>query len=884
MNKFASSGVFLRPLWALAFIVSLLALAPLSAEILTFDRDGDSSNGVTDASGGTWNTTNTNWFSSTGTANVAWPNTDADTAIFGGGGVTSSTVFTVATAGNLTVNKIIFNYANPNGTYTLNGSGQLLFSGTTPTVTVNSNTATINARMTATSLVKDGAGLLIINNSQNNLGALTLNAGSFDIFSTLVTTDVVVNGSARISTHSGTVFSMDSLTYDSTGSSSFVCLGNNGTSTYSIGSGGLTMSAGNLTVSAGTNSASNAKSTLTITGPLRMSGGTLAITTSNTAGNEPAAAKVVLKNNVTATGNATISSGGLGTETLDLDGATRTFTVDTGATLTLSAVTANGGIQKDGVGILRLSGSDANTYTGMTTLNNGTLSLAKTASVTAVQGDITITGGLLDWDSSHQLNDSSSIYLNGGALKIDGFTETFANLYQTAGTINSAGGSNNGFITVTGVFSATGGSLINLNSGAQWSVGALSLAASYNPGGNDFGLNGNSSRLTLFTVGSGGLTINGHTFSLEKSAAATTNGLGSELALNGDVTATGTNLFTFNTSNTNGGSNINLGSGIRTWNIISGTTSSNSSLVSLSPGDGATTPVRTVVEGGLTKTGAGTLVLNASNTYTGKTTVNQGILRIATASGGITDSYWLQVNSAGTFDNSTGSTYTHDGTLSGTGTLSGNFRVGDNMGAVMDTGILRPGASSNDALESTAGDLIGTLTFTGNLELAAPAASATTRAALQIVSPTGNAASSYSGGSVSDWVADIETNHAALVTGGVGNHDQVSVTGTLTLNADGRIVVTELGSSYIPIFGDVFNLFDWGTLTENTFNVGTNNRTGGSGGGDLDLPDISAYPGYVWDVSQFLNTGIVVVVPEPSRLLLLSAGLMLGLLRRRRGR
>ncbi len=57
----------------------------------------------------------------------------------------------------------------------------------------------------------------------------------------------------------------------------------------------------------------------------------------------------------------------------------------------------------------------------------------------------------------------------------------------------------------------------------------------------------------------------------------------------------------------------------------------------------------------LTKTGAGTLILNAENTYTGSTTISEGTL-IATnvealGTGNVTDNATLEMNTGGDFDN-----------------------------------------------------------------------------------------------------------------------------------------------------------------------------------------------------------------------------------------
>ena len=124
---------------------------------------------------------------------------------------------------------------------------------------------------------------------------------------------------------------------------------------------------------------------------------------------------------------------------------------------------------------------------------------------------------------------------------------------------------------------------------------------------------------------------------------------------------------------------------------------------------------------------------------------------------------------------------------------------------------------------------------------------------------------------------------------GVGTHDrlvfaQATDTTTYSLNfltTTGSLQVAS--DAFVPAIGQVFNLMDWASVTTNftgfTFNSGflTGN---GDEGADLDLPDISA-SGLFWDFSRFTTSGNIVVVPEPSRALLLMLG-MLGLLARRR--
>jgi hypothetical protein len=94
---------------------------------------------------------------------------------------------------------------------------------------------------------------------------------------------------------------------------------------------------------------------------------------------------------------------------------------------------------------------------------------------------------------------------------------------------------------------------------------------------------------------------------------------------------------------------------------------------------------------------------------------------------------------------------------------------------------------------------------------------------------------------------------------------------------------TSLGAVQV---GQVFNLLDWaGASLSGGFSVGSalNGRYDASSNviaGDLDLAGLGA--GLGWDVSAFTTYGILVVVPEPSRTLLLMFGLFSLFFRRRR--
>ncbi len=78
--------------------------------------------------------------------------------------------------------------------------------------------------------------------------------------------------------------------------------------------------------------------------------------------------------------------------------------------------------------------------------------------------------------------------------------------------------------------------------------------------------------------------------------------------------------------------------------------------------------------------------------------------------------------------------------------------------------------------------------------------------------------------------------------------------------------------------GSIFKLLDWST-------VGTTDSLAGTGGftlADLNLIAVAPGSGLTWDTTAFTTYGVIVVVPEPSRILLLMLGLSTLLLRRRR--
>ena len=109
------------------------------------------------------------------------------------------------------------------------------------------------------------------------------------------------------------------------------------------------------------------------------------------------------------------------------------LTIDGAADTDLNGLISGGGtFKKDGAGTLTIGGNSANTFSGASQLNEGSLMLNKTASLNAFAGAFTIGDGvggasadILRLLASNQMIDTKSLTIeNSGLLDINGFFET----------------------------------------------------------------------------------------------------------------------------------------------------------------------------------------------------------------------------------------------------------------------------------------------------------------------------------------------------------------------------------------------------------------------------------------------------------------------------
>lgn len=262
-------------------------------------------------------------------------------------------------------------------------------------------------------------------------------------------------------------------------------------------------------------------------------------------------------------------------------------------------------------------------------------------------------------------------------------------------------------------------------------------------------------------------------------------------------------------------------------------------------------------EGFIEKTGNGTLIIaSGNNTNTGGTYITGGALQISQGAfsngGGAAVVAGASINGAGTIQ------ATEFTLMSGASLEGGDFISGNNTGH----GTLTFTPLNNG---------IGTYSFETGSYLLLSLTSATNQASID---PTfGNNAVGSPG--YNAYLAGIS---------GSGNHDQLAFNGAAGSTLDISSNIHVFGVGFVPSGGQVFKLLDWSSLVTvdfSNFVVGSNRDGSNDDSGQFNLPDISSY-GYYWDVSLFTTHGIIVVVPEPSRIFLLTLGLMFVITRRRR--
>ena len=402
------------------------------------------------------------------------------------------------------------------------------------------------------------------------------------------------------------------------------------------------------------------------------------------------AGKWVLTNNNTYTGATTISAGtlqlGNGGSSGSLGSANVTnnavLAMNRSDTLTMSQViSGSGSLRQEGSGTTVLTG--ASTYTGATTISAGTLQLGNGGTTGSIAGAGGITNnGTLAIHRSDDLNWGLTMSGSGGLTKLGTNTLTLtSNPTHTGPTVVQAGRlrSNVGFAMPNSSFTVASGATMTTASGGA-SIGALngagtvengatgSTAASFTLGGGNAsgtftGLmrDGGTAPLALVKTGSGmqamngantfsgTVTINGGTLSTTDLAnGGSASGIGTSSSAAASLTLDGGALgYTGSGATTNrrftlgsaGGGLDASGTGAVVFSdnspiSFSGAASARTLSLGGTNTDANTLSARIVDSSEATsvvKNGPGTWLLTHNNTYTGGTTLNDGVLRISSS-------------------------------------------------------------------------------------------------------------------------------------------------------------------------------------------------------------------------------------------------------------
>lgn len=357
------------------------------------------------------------------------------------------------------------------------------------------------------------------------------------------------------------------------------------------------------------------------------------------------------------------------TNSVTLGSSTRTLTIGNNGTTTFSGPVSGSAVagltidtNAGSTGTIALSGS--NTYSGQTTVNNGNLQVSGGNAISD-SGAVVIANSstaTLTVSGSETIGSLSGGGALGGKVVVDS-----GNVLTVAGSSTT---SFDGIISGNGGLSMAGSGTLTLSADQTFN-GPLNISS---------GVLNVTGRLASIPI-----TVSGGTYTIGQ-----TDTVGSVTLSSGTINGTGTL----------GGSSYSL---------------TNSGTISVNLGGGSSS---------LTKSGAGTVTLSGANTYTGGTTVSDGVLNVL---GTMDNSGSILIN-GGTYNvginDSVGTVTVSSGTISGAGTLSGtSYNLTDSgtisaqlggSGSLVKSGVGNTTISSISSYTGATAINDGTLTINGS--------------------------------------------------------------------------------------------------------------------------------------------------------------------------
>ncbi len=398
----------------------------------------------------------------------------------GTGTLTLSGVNTYTGGTTVTGGLINFSTANNFGTgaITLNGGGLQWATGSTTDISgrlaafgaggasfdTNGNNVTLASTLAGIGgLTKLGQGTLTLFGVNIYTGGTTVTGGliNFSTVNNFGAGAITLNGGGLQWATGNTTDISGRLAAFGSGGATFDTNGNNVALASALsGTGGLTkIGLGTLTLSAANTYTGGTLVTVAPGSPI-VAGGLLQITGAGTLG-AASGATAVVNSTLDLGGTTQIQNGGV-----LLAGATiQNGTLSSSSGFAMMSGTAtvvlagSGGLNKTTSGTVFLT--EANTYTGGTTVSDGTLRVLSGATLGAASGTTTVSGGTLDLGGTTQTQ--AALNLAGGTVQNGNVN---ASITSTGGTLNGLGGTASltttaGTTTLLGTNSYTGATNVN---------------------------------------------------------------------------------------------------------------------------------------------------------------------------------------------------------------------------------------------------------------------------------------------------------------------------------------------------------------------------------------------------------------------------------------
>ncbi len=583
---------------------------------------------VTLTAGGNTTTTTFSGILQDGSGTLALTKAGAGTLTFSGANTYSGA--TTASAGTLaTGNNAAF------------GTGTLVLNGGTVAASGGSRTLSNAVSLAASSTVGGANDLTFTNTLTNTLAGnptLTVNNSGTTTFGAINLSNSATN---RTLTFAGTGNAVVSGVIANGGTATASALTKAGTGTLTLS--GANTYTGATTVSAGVVRVQNNTALGTTGGGVTVDdGAALELQGSITVGAEALSirgtgavgtgALLNVSGDNTWGGAITLGVGGArinsdsGTFTLSgaIGGNARPLTAGGAGNTTISGVigTASGTLTKDGTGTLTLSG--ANTYTGATTVSAGVVRVQNNTALGTTGGGVTVDDGAALELQSGVIIGAEALTLNSDGIGGAGALRNLANNTWSGAITLGVGGarinSDSGTLTLSGAISGNARPLTAGGAGNTTISGVIGTASG-----------------TLTKDGAGTLTLSGtNLYTGLTNITAGTLAYGASNVINtGAVMVDGdTAVLALGLNQSDSVGTVTVATGGR----ITGT--GTSTLTSTGTFEMQAGAVSAILAGNgiaLNKTTSGTMTLSGTNTYTGATTINAGVLSVATiGDGGVT--------------------------------------------------------------------------------------------------------------------------------------------------------------------------------------------------------------------------------------------------------